>query len=283
MLYGSSPHTRGAPQASRPGGRRWWIIPAYAGSTAGRGRYLCRRRDHPRIRGEHGEPLGALAPQDGSSPHTRGALNSGPPTTMRRRIIPAYAGSTRGAVGDADGAEGSSPHTRGAPVEPSEMLTAQKDHPRIRGEHHGRGRLRGLPGGSSPHTRGAPMLFDAGRATTRIIPAYAGSTLQVGVEVHRVSGSSPHTRGALAGPDAPQNHEGIIPAYAGSTQISLNGFEGLTDHPRIRGEHPYHIIEVPAEYGSSPHTRGAPESQVYPVGVNGIIPAYAGSTHARAP
>ena len=92
------------------------IIPAYAGSTGSLTAYRGRRRDHPRIRGEH-EIYRDLVLEV-------------------QRIIPAYAGSTRiffeAYLGDWDhprirgehvtswgGPEsgcGSSPHTRGAPA-----------------------------------------------------------------------------------------------------------------------------------------------------------------------
>ena len=71
---GSSPHTRGAP------GRRLrrrpdsGIIPAYAGSTAPWSASATAKTDHPRIRGEHGALVGFGHGEDGSSPHTRGAL-----------------------------------------------------------------------------------------------------------------------------------------------------------------------------------------------------------------
>ena len=113
---GSSPHTRGAL------GEFWipyadiGIIPAYAGSTRSPRRRCRAAGDHPRIRGEHRRRRGTDVGRCGSSPHTRGALGavnlSGPgggssPHTRgapavqdrrgrRRRIIPAYAGSTTG-------------------------------------------------------------------------------------------------------------------------------------------------------------------------------------------
>ena len=71
-------------------------------------------------------------------------------------------------------------------------------------------------------------------------------------------GSSPHTRGARVFAVDVDGRPRIIPAYAGSTLEEGDVRVDHRDHPRIRGEHPYHIIEVPAEYGSSPHTRGAP-------------------------
>ena len=70
---GSSPHTRGARHAPALGRIKHGIIPAYAGSTRSRLVPCRRKRDHPRIRGEHGtEEYGRLILK-GSSPHTRGA------------------------------------------------------------------------------------------------------------------------------------------------------------------------------------------------------------------
>ena len=75
--WGSSPHTRGAllsvPTLLLPLG----IIPAYAGSTI---TLMCMRtvtRDHPRIRGEHSFAQLIQKVNEGSSPHTRGALSHG--------------------------------------------------------------------------------------------------------------------------------------------------------------------------------------------------------------
>ena len=70
---GSSPHTRGAPAAPAGSGGRCGIIPAYAGSTWRHTGTPPRRRDHPRIRGEHATMLSSSSSSSGSSPHTRGA------------------------------------------------------------------------------------------------------------------------------------------------------------------------------------------------------------------
>ena len=90
------------------------IIPAYAGSTYERVVKEAEGWDHPRIRGEHGWRRSRGGGVRGSSPHTRGARLRLPDLDPRRRIIPAYAGSTTGSA---------APETSGA------------DHPRIRGEH----------------------------------------------------------------------------------------------------------------------------------------------------
>ena len=154
-VFGSSPHTRGAPQPRRRPPRRPGIIPAYAGSTVVASTPSLPRRDHPRIRGEH---LRRKAPHReglGSSPHTRGARRRRPPSLSRRRIIPAYAGSTPGS---------------------GTIAGSSQDHPRIRGEHRRRRVRHAEHAGSSPHTRGAHHVRQEAGRRIRIIPAYAGST-----------------------------------------------------------------------------------------------------------
>ena len=71
------------------------IIPAYAGSTGDRRVGGDCPGDHPRIRGEHVDPITIGIGQWGSSPHTRGAQADSIGATAKQRIIPAYAGSTR--------------------------------------------------------------------------------------------------------------------------------------------------------------------------------------------
>ena len=91
---GSSPHTRGAREGRAASERRDRIIPAYAGSTPGSASPTAAWTDHPRIRGEHWAAAAMAALMPGSSPHTRGAPGFGRDRRRRRRIIPAYAGST---------------------------------------------------------------------------------------------------------------------------------------------------------------------------------------------
>ena len=152
--------------------------------------------------------------------------------------------------------------------------------------------------GSSPHTRGARRPRAGRPPDCRIIPAYAGSTgrarsrpwtvadhprirgehpldVQAGLTV---GGSSPHTRGARVRHRRHLRRGGIIPAYAGSTSGRRRCGPPTWDHPRIRGEHSNVLTEVCTDFGSSPHTRGAPGRRLALVLGVGIIPAYAGST-----
>ena len=214
----------------------------------------------------------------GSSPHTRGAPPSTATLSNGRRIIPAYAGSTRSHDRYQPRQHGSSPHTRGALDEiiiDSNVIgiipayagstggfyhahIPDMDHPRIRGEHVSRCGFCVVPGGSSPHTRGARAGSSYTSPTQRIIPAYAGSTAKQALNTVYGKGSSPHTRGARL-------------------RVSRIGID-IVDHPRIRGEH---LQDRPLQRrlpGSSPHTRGALALASHATSVSGIIPAYAGST-----
>ena len=194
-IFGSSPHTRGAPLPHYRSACRIRISPAYAGSTPLTDLKSVGGGDHPRIRGEHDDGAGVVRMGRGSSPHTRGARFRDRALLQLRRIIPAYAGSTSSL---------------------SLLDAAGSDHPRIRGEHRHGFVGGGFPFGSSPHTRGAHGAGERDDLRRRIIPAYAGSTSDARVECRPLmdhprirgehgdgavldpvdEGSSPHTRGA---------------------------------------------------------------------------------------
>ena len=276
-LRGSSPHARGAlssrPERS-PSAR---IIPAYAGSTGSGSGGWRRRRDHPRMRGEHGGWRCRFPSAPGSSPHARGAPRQGGPDAEHRGIIPACAGSTRCRW----------PARRSC-----------RDHPRMRGEHRRGASDMAAKLGSSPHARGAQAGTVAELATPGIIPACAGSTHSRAWRMrtrgdhprmrgeHAIfasscsyaMGSSPHARGARTSVSEKNGGGRIIPACAGSTSSRPWRRRGWGDHPRMRGEHSVLDLTVPTQPGSSPHARGAPVLVEDGRLVVGIIPACAGST-----
>ena len=113
-IGGSSPRMRGALRLQTPVTLIIGIIPAYAGSTGGRHFGFWRRRDHPRVCGEHIMTALITRSQTGSSPRMRGALLRDGGRDDRAGIIPAYAGSTGEVV----------PSSR-----------PMRDHPRVCGEH----------------------------------------------------------------------------------------------------------------------------------------------------
>ena len=132
---GSSPHSRGAPNCSHSSNYSPGIIPAFAGSTHPPRRWSGDSWDHPRIRGEHDAHEVRELAADGSSPHSRGALQAPIRLDQVRRIIPAFAGST---------------------MRPARRAETGWDHPRIRGEHWITLPSSTYASGSSPHSRGAP-------------------------------------------------------------------------------------------------------------------------------
>ena len=131
---GSSPHARGALCPLCGWGTLPGIIPACAGSTSCRATTTSRRRDHPRMRGEHGIKSSLISSPTGSSPHARGARGRRRRGAKPKGIIPACAGSTYAS---------------------SSHMAASRDHPRMRGEHREQALRQFNERGSSPHARGA--------------------------------------------------------------------------------------------------------------------------------
>ena len=116
---------------------------------------LNRRRDHPRVCGEH-RACGVLhRPCRGSSPRVRGTQSPDWTSPRRSGIIPACAGNT-------------------TPSERSSPLT--RDHPRVCGEHIGDLGTFEFIEGSSPRVRGTRLRARLRRLRNGIIPACAGNT-----------------------------------------------------------------------------------------------------------
>ena len=131
------------------------IIPAYAGNTSSPQAATCRRRDHPRVCGEHAVDVAVVASVSGSSPRMRGTHIECSCLNGTVRIIPAYAGNT---------------------TLPAIPKCGRWDHPRVCGEHSCNGsRLLSILG-SSPRMRGTRELTVSVGVDAGIIPAYAGNT-----------------------------------------------------------------------------------------------------------
>ena len=75
---GSPPHTRGTRTSTVRMHRRIGITPAYAGNTCSSFCDSSALRDHPRIRGEHEDPMPEHIETPGSPPHTRGTRRGYP-------------------------------------------------------------------------------------------------------------------------------------------------------------------------------------------------------------
>ena len=152
---GSSPHARGTRSPADRMGLLLGIIPACAGNTLPVLSAGAFRRDHPRMRGEHGLSGCGSMRLGGSSPHARGTRFSRRPAVLGHGIIPACAGNT----------PGTSPHA-----------AMTRDHPRMRGEHAIIVMEIDYVLGSSPHARGTHVVGPAWNLPCGIIPACAGNT-----------------------------------------------------------------------------------------------------------
>ena len=91
---GSSPRMRGTLGGTRAYRVDLGIIPAYAGNTPHILQLRGRRRDHPRVCGEHRSSSSIASVVAGSSPRMRGTPAETSSYSTRSWIIPAYAGNT---------------------------------------------------------------------------------------------------------------------------------------------------------------------------------------------
>ena len=278
MFHGSSPLSRGIRISVPVRGSRGRIIPALAGNTRRRSPGRCRRRDHPRSRGEYwgdNEPDSALV---GSSPLSRGIRRARAQQSLGLGIIPALAGNTR-LPGKCAGSLGDHPRSRGeylpAPRQVrhppwiipalagntrgrSTKTSSQTDHPRSRGEYRVVQHPPAFLDGSSPLSRGIPQCWSSRPCRDGIIPALAGNTRRAGSAVmyardhprsrgeywgdnepdSALVGSSPLSRGIPTALDVNYCYNRIIPALAGNTTEPYRHGTAVSDHPRSRGEYP---------------------------------------------
>ena len=132
----------------------------------------------------------------------------------------------------------------------------------------------------------------------RLIPAHAGKTGRRALRsspqsahprsrgenvAHRrtdssSAGSSPLTRGKHVWSPSRGSARRLIPAHAGKTIPYAVGVAYCRAHPRSRGENSSRVMTSPMVRGSSPLTRGKPESRFQLLSCRRLIPAHAGKT-----
>ena len=213
----------------------------------------------------------------GSSPRGRGKLSRNARDQLPRRLIPAWAGKTRGSSGRS-GQPGA--------------------HPRVGGENPQRNVSQTCENGSSPRGRGKPggRAYLAGQP--RLIPAWAGKTLKTWTAVGRTTahprvggensilspaldrraGSSPRGRGKLGVRRLLCCQLRLIPAWAGKTPKSGRPPFWRTAHPRVGGENRADENLMDLVDGSSPRGRGKPHGVLAHGPRTRLIPAWAGKT-----
>ena len=275
---------------------------------------------HPRSRGENVRRPRDRVTSVGSSPLTRGKLVRSPRPLFRGRLIPAHAGKTglirsRTVVPRAHPRSrgenslmmctsvflsGLIPAHAGKTLASAGIKSVRPAHPRSRGENGRNSAFFGLFPGSSPLTRGKRLPLYRRWTPSRLIPAHAGKTStrqparppgtahprsrgenSVRDNVMDIwGGSSPLTRGKQGGSQWLPYGPRLIPAHAGKTGVIDMVAQDNRAHPRSRGENIQTCVQVAADLGSSPLTRGKHPGQSPTSPGYGLIPAHAGKTSA---
>ena len=210
--------------------------PACAGITTSARSARRRSWAHPRMRGDHSDPLYVLPMLTGPPPHARGSRVRRARLAPRGRPTPACAGIT---------------------TPPRILSPLSTAHPRMRGDH---GEWNGTPQvhlGPPQHARGSPNTVLLPYGMSRPTPACAGITAAKepspapdrahprmrGDHIPLVSvdlaplGPPPHARGS--------HHHGLrhrrglrpTPECAGITMTTTRITTAATAHPRMRGDH----------------------------------------------
>ena len=163
-VEGSSPLTRGKRALQGKAAALAGLIPTHAGKTE-RGRGCPRRAEaHPHSRGENCHQRTDAGRQRGSSPLTRGKLETEQMKTASDGLIPTHAGKTVALYG-ATRALGAHPHSRGENAAIAASDATDK--------------------GSSPLTRGKPLRLALCRSLRGLIPTHAGKTRGIPSPVRR--------------------------------------------------------------------------------------------------
>ena len=317
-MNGSPPRARGTHPDPHQGTGGEGITPACAGNTAGHTHTRSTLPDHPRVRGEHWFPRASPHRRSGSPPRARGTRDRGRGRPAARRITPACAGNTPlrspPAGPDADHPRVRGEHT--APASP--RTRGGGSPPRARGTHDeagdavddGRitpacaGNTAGSPcncaavRGSPPRARGTPAQLSLCLGQIGITPACAGNTRQARAPCRRATdhprvrgehpmvtedtvmttGSPPRARGTRLFRRALADQLRITPACAGNTPDRQALSRGMSDHPRVRGEHLKPGAERLAQLGSPPRARGTRCRRAVGIRSARITPACAGNT-----
>ena len=276
-FVGTSPHARGPPAVRKLVAHGAGNIPACAGTTPTPATPPLRRREHPRMRGDHAPSIAASSAALGTSPHARGPLSL--PDLMRHILgnIPACAGTA---------------------TSTSPRRTTRREHPRMRGDHLLRSSWESFRSGTSPHARGPRVHREAELRVDGNIPACAGTTSargctptrrgehprmrgdHIGLGVLRalLRGTSPHARGPLGSYVRRGARRRNIPACAGTTPTVSCTSTISREHPRMRGDHLFQARQAATDVGTSPHARGPRVAVIITACVDGNIPACAGTT-----
>ena len=190
---GSSPLTRGKPVPAAYDGGDARLIPAHAGKTRPKDDAGIQGAAHSRSRGENVRLPPSMATASGSSPLTRGKLQTPPACKSRGGSSPLTRGKPAALVSLGDVARLIPAHA-GKTTWLLPRGQRARAHPRSRGENTDDELAAGAAGGSSPLTRGKPPSTGGHRLGVGLIPAHAGKT-GGGVYAHPCYAAHPRSRG----------------------------------------------------------------------------------------
>ena len=105
-----------------------------------------------------------------------------------------------------------------------------------------------------------------------------GDDFYVFVHSYSFQGSPPHARGRHQPSRQRRGERRITPACAGKTILVEHPYQGIGDHPRMRGEDHSATAEDNTQEGSPPHARGRRFLSFVTINVRRITPACAGKT-----
>ena len=157
VLKGSPPRGRGKGPGILYSGMQRGITPAWAGKRHSMHQRETSAKDHPRVGGEKGIPLGNVSSQDGSPPRGRGKVLKGKDATNDERITPAWAGKRKGVFN---------------------MSCKNEDHPRVGGEKPQCRQISRTEIGSPPRGRGKVKGERKNNVCVGITPAWAGKSAE---------------------------------------------------------------------------------------------------------
>ena len=213
---GTPPRARGSLLVVR---RRGWVLgntPACAGITGAPSVPMPCRREHPRVRGDHQQPVAGAAVVAGTPPRARGSRLGRDRTHRARGNTPACAGITRRARGRSQRAW-EHPRVRGDHVSrPAPIPITTGTPPRARGSRGGGLRLP-PDGGNTPACAGITARAARTTAHTAEHPRVRGDHIAAVTIPDMTIGTPPRARGSRSARRATGQRPRNTPACAGIT------------------------------------------------------------------
>ena len=128
---------------------------------------------------------------------------------------------------------------------------------------------------------GKPRIQPTISFVISFIPAWAGKTRSIDSRQDSKHSSSPLTQGKLSQCNRQRLLARLIPAHAGKTVCGTRWLSVCRVHPRSRGENTASSSRCLKTTGSSPLTRGKPQTGRSYTEADRLIPAHAGKTGCK--